>query len=338
MKTDRSRSVSRVLKRSRGKGVAATPRTSRGTTRKKESGDAYVAKHTRKDQELMDNELRVNQGDGPRPPAQMRARPQTRRLDDAQTERLADGVIRRALSHSDDDPAVSLWRTDIGIGLATKEERSDTDQRVLVEGFGTVLLNGLATPLSPGDMVLVPRGTKVSFAADRGQTLRLWAAVSPGALTAEDVPMKRAAGVLNEENGKEFFVGEGIFILERANDAGDPAVGFDRVRAPPGITTALHQLSVDERYLITRGEGVVEVDGKHYAVMPGDVVLIPAGSAQRIEAGDAGVDFYVVTTPRFLVKDFTGLANAFFSNPSKYDESEQAAGPRAAVEAKLRML
>jgi len=288
--------------------------------------DAFLDGATR--DALMDDAKRVGQQGGPRPLPQMKAQAQVRTFESAVRAQPAPGVETATISKSADDPSVALSRTDVAAGSKTPLQRLDTDERVLVEGSGTLSLNGVEQPIVPGDIVLLPAGTKFGFTADRGVPLKLWTVSSP---TAE-AKLQQSAGVLSEDPKKEFFVGEGVLILERANSELDPGVGFDRARVPAGMTTALHKLKIDERYLITRGGGVMELDGVKTAVKAGDVVMIPKGTAQRITAGAGGVDFYCVTTPRFLVEDYDQhLADAAV-NRDLYDGS---AGPLDAVLAKI---
>jgi mannose-6-phosphate isomerase-like protein (cupin superfamily) len=101
--------------------------------------------------------------------------------------------------------------------------------------------------------------------------------------------------------GQEKLTDERCFILESWNHASDPAVSVARARVPPGVTTARHSLSVDERYLVVSGKGRVEVeDLEPEDVSSGDVVLIPAGKAQRIRnLGQDDLVFLCICTPRF---------------------------------------
>ena len=93
---------------------------------------------------------------------------------------------------------------------------------------------------------------------------------------------------------------ERCFIVETWNLSSDPAVSLARARVPPGVTTARHALTVDERYLIERGRGRVDIGGIENDVSPGDVILIPAGTTQRIRNnGDEDLVFLCVCTPRF---------------------------------------
>ena len=72
---------------------------------------------------------------------------------------------------------------------------------------------------------------------------------------------------------------ERCYIVETWNHPLDPGVSLARARVLPGVTTARHVLAVDERYLIERGSGRVEIGGIETDVAPGDVVLIPATTA-----------------------------------------------------------
>ena len=98
-------------------------------------------------------------------------------------------------------------------------------------------------------------------------------------------------------------------ILETGNDPRDPEVGIARARVEPGVTTALHVLSVDERYVITQGRGRMEVEGlKPADVGPGDIVVIPKGRSQRItNISDRDLVFYCVCTPRFEPEHYRDL-------------------------------
>jgi mannose-6-phosphate isomerase-like protein (cupin superfamily) len=107
-------------------------------------------------------------------------------------------------------------------------------------------------------------------------------------------------------HGVSPLTGEGVLteercsILETWNHPADPAVSLARARVAPGVTTARHSLSVDERYLIERGRGRVEVDGVETEVASGDVVLIPRGATQRIRnLGSEELVFLCICTPRF---------------------------------------
>jgi mannose-6-phosphate isomerase-like protein (cupin superfamily) len=99
----------------------------------------------------------------------------------------------------------------------------------------------------------------------------------------------------------EYFSPEGCHILESWNDASDGAVSIARARVEPGVTTQAHRLlGVVERYLIVEGQGRATVGGVEADVLPGDVVVIPAGVSQQIANTDAhDLVFYCICSPRF---------------------------------------
>jgi mannose-6-phosphate isomerase-like protein (cupin superfamily) len=101
----------------------------------------------------------------------------------------------------------------------------------------------------------------------------------------------------------EFYFAEGCHILELSNSADDPDLSIARARVAPGVTTRLHRLrGIAERYIILEGSGRVEVDGASaQPVGPGDVVIIPPLSPQRItNTGTTELVFLAVCTPRFI--------------------------------------
>jgi mannose-6-phosphate isomerase-like protein (cupin superfamily) len=113
-----------------------------------------------------------------------------------------------------------------------------------------------------------------------------------------------------EESG-EFLTDEGCYILEVANDEGDPDVSIARARVPVGGSTEWHRLArTAERYVLISGRGRVEIEGlEPTEVGPGHVVRIPAETAQRIvNIGSEDLVFYCVCTPRFRPECYQSLA------------------------------
>lgn len=112
-----------------------------------------------------------------------------------------------------------------------------------------------------------------------------------------------------ESQGDEVYTRERCFIRERLNDARIPEVSVAECRVAPGVTTELHRLSVDEWYLVIAGQGLVEVgDAPPAAVGPGDAVVIPRGTPQRIRnTGDADLRFECICLPRFTPDCYEGL-------------------------------
>ena len=109
------------------------------------------------------------------------------------------------------------------------------------------------------------------------------------------------ARIVRPDHAPELMTAERCFIVETWNDEADPSVSIARSRVAPGVTTQLHSLDVDERYVIVAGRGEVQVgDLGPTAVAPGDVVVIPAGVPQRIKNdGAEDLVFYCVCSPRF---------------------------------------
>lgn len=108
--------------------------------------------------------------------------------------------------------------------------------------------------------------------------------------------------IMRADPASAFLTAERCRILEVWNTAGDPAVSIALATVAPGETTQLHQLQgVDERYLVLHGSGLVTVGQRQpEPVGPGDLVVIPAGTPQRIaNAGDSELAFYCICTPRF---------------------------------------
>ena len=100
----------------------------------------------------------------------------------------------------------------------------------------------------------------------------------------------------------EFFIDEGCHIIELSNSREDADVSIAQARVEPGVTTRWHRLTdTIERYVIISGSGLVEVDElAPTEVNPGDVVLIPALSQQRIcNTGTQDLVFLAICSPRF---------------------------------------
>jgi mannose-6-phosphate isomerase-like protein (cupin superfamily) len=116
--------------------------------------------------------------------------------------------------------------------------------------------------------------------------------------------------ILLSASAAEYFFDEGCYITEWSNSPDDADASIARARVVPGVTTRWHSLTgIVERYVILQGEGSVEVG--NLPAMPvesGDVVVIPAGTRQRIRnAGTVDLVFLAVCTPRFVVEAYVDL-------------------------------
>jgi len=107
----------------------------------------------------------------------------------------------------------------------------------------------------------------------------------------------------------EYWFREGCFITEWSNSDADPDVSIARARVQPGRTTRWHRLDeITERYVILDGRGRAEVGDRARDVLPGDVVVIAPGLAQRItNTGDADLIFLAICTPRFRPENYLDI-------------------------------
>lgn len=107
----------------------------------------------------------------------------------------------------------------------------------------------------------------------------------------------------------EFPTRERLHITERLNDPAAPALSLADARVEPGVTTQLHKLTVDEWYVIQQGSGLMEVGGvDSFTVGPGDTVVVPAGTSQRISnTGNGDLQFQCVCIPRFTPDSYEAL-------------------------------
>ena len=115
------------------------------------------------------------------------------------------------------------------------------------------------------------------------------------------------AEIRRADPSRESLTHEHCVILELANDPGDPDVSIARARVLPGETTEWHRVNgIDERYVIVRGTGKVEVGDLPPAVVSeDDVVRIPANMPQRItNVGEEDLVFFCVCSPRFMLSAY----------------------------------
>ena len=107
----------------------------------------------------------------------------------------------------------------------------------------------------------------------------------------------------------EFWTSECCHITELHNSDASPEASLAIARVEPAVTTQLHRLDgICERYIVRKGEGILEVDGVRQLLRIGDQAVIPAGAAQRIEnTGDGDLEFYCLCTPRFVPSSYVDL-------------------------------
>ena len=117
-------------------------------------------------------------------------------------------------------------------------------------------------------------------------------------MTANDM----TASVKSLAVAEEYFFEEGCYITELSNSVDNPAVSIARARLAPGEATRWHMLrDTGERYVLLEGRGLVEVgDMQPQEVVPGDVVLIPPLTRQRITSvGQEDLIFLAICSPPF---------------------------------------
>lgn len=107
----------------------------------------------------------------------------------------------------------------------------------------------------------------------------------------------------------EFWTEERCFITELHNSDASPEASLAVTRVEPGVTTQLHRLDgVTERYIVRKGEGILEVAGISRPLGLGDQFVIPPGTPQRIANTGAGdLEFYCLCTPRFVPASYINL-------------------------------
>ena len=96
-----------------------------------------------------------------------------------------------------------------------------------------------------------------------------------------------------------YLTPERCYIAENFSDK-DVSIAVATVK--PSVTTRAHHLEgIQEIYIITAGAGKVAFSGlEPTLVRAGDVIVIPAGTSQKItNTGQTDLVFYCVCTPRF---------------------------------------
>ena len=108
---------------------------------------------------------------------------------------------------------------------------------------------------------------------------------------------------------EEVWLDERCFVVELMNEPAFPQVSLCRCRVEPGVTTQLHRLTVHEWYVISEGEGLLELDrSEPVAVRAGQTISIPPGTPQRVtNTGREDLIFQCVCTPRFTPECYEAL-------------------------------
>lgn len=79
-------------------------------------------------------------------------------------------------------------------------------------------------------------------------------------------------------------------------DTGSAELCAWQVVIPAGTVGASHRPTREEVFLVLEGRLDVELDGQPFTLHPGDVFLVPAGSAVRVDSGPEGATAWVTTS------------------------------------------
>lgn len=108
-----------------------------------------------------------------------------------------------------------------------------------------------------------------------------------------------------------FMTEERCTITEILNVEACPEASLALAEVAPGVTTRLHAVTATlEVYLILCGRGLAEVGGVAADVGPGDRVVIPPGTPQRItNTGSETLAFHCLCAPRFEQANYVDLGD-----------------------------
>lgn len=113
--------------------------------------------------------------------------------------------------------------------------------------------------------------------------------------------------IIKHNSADEHYVGEQCFITEYENDPDPGGLSLARVRVKPGEQTRWHRLEgTTERYIILKGEGLVEIGQLEPTIVePGDIVIIPPQIRQRIKnTGESDLLFLCLCLPGFKLENY----------------------------------
>ena len=116
----------------------------------------------------------------------------------------------------------------------------------------------------------------------------------------------KSSVLIPSRKNQEIWTDEKCFITEVLNEELLPNISIAIARVLPGITTQLHALAgIEEVYIIRKGFGLAEVDGKQYKMALMDKLTIPADVTQRItNIGSVDLEFYCICYPRFAPENY----------------------------------
>ena len=116
-------------------------------------------------------------------------------------------------------------------------------------------------------------------------------------------------GTIHHANLQEFWTDERCFITELMNTPEVPEFSLARCRVERDIKTQLHRLNVAEWYIVSQGQGLMELgDQAAFEIGPGDSVQIPANTPQCVtNTGPDDLIFECACMPRFIPACYESL-------------------------------
>ncbi len=117
------------------------------------------------------------------------------------------------------------------------------------------------------------------------------------------------SGKIQHANLQEFWTDERCFITELMNTSEQPEFSLARCRVERDVTTQLHRLNVAEWYIVSQGQGLMELgDQAAFEIGPGDSVQIPPNTSQRVtNTGPGDLIFECACMPRFTPECYESL-------------------------------
>lgn len=105
----------------------------------------------------------------------------------------------------------------------------------------------------------------------------------------------------------EFSAGDNTILRELLHPDKQPVdlrYSLAHARLAPGAISTPHRLRTSEVYYILAGAGQMHIDDEARRVSPGDMVYIPPGARQYIEAvGENELQFLCIVDPAWRVED-----------------------------------
>lgn len=105
----------------------------------------------------------------------------------------------------------------------------------------------------------------------------------------------------------EFVAGDNTLLRELLHpdrDGVDVPYSIAYARLLPGKESLPHRLKAAEVYIILRGRGIAHIGGTSRKVTEGNVVHIPANSAQFIKnSGKSDLEFLCIVSPPWRAED-----------------------------------